>query len=136
MPRFMMLMYPNVTEEQYEEGVRAEDAGAMSKFNQTLIQAGVLLALDGLHPASKGARVTLAGGKPTITDGPFTEAKELVGGYWLIDVKSKEEAFEWASRAPINEGDVIEVRQVFEMEDHGPDVQAAWNESSHPSAGS
>jgi len=136
MPRFMMLMYPNVTEEQYEEGVRADDAGAMSKFNQTLIQAGVLLALDGLHPASKGARVTLAGGKPTITDGPFTEAKELVGGYWLIDVKSKEEAVEWASRAPINEGDVIEVRQVFEMEDHGPEVQAAWNESRHPSAGS
>ena len=136
MPRFMMLMYPSVTEEQYEEGVRAEDAGAMSKFNQTLIQAGVLLALDGLHPASKGARVTLAGGKPTITDGPFTEAKELVGGYWLIDVKSKEEAVEWASRAPINEGDVIEVRQVFEMEDHSPEVQAAWNEGSHPSAGS
>ena len=132
MPRFLMLMYPNVTEEQYEEGVQAEDAGAMSKFNQTLIQAGVLLALDGLHPASKGARVTLAGGKTTITDGPFTEAKELVGGYWLIDVTSKEEAVEWASRAPINEGDVIEVRQVFEMEDHGPEVQAAWNEQAHP----
>ena len=132
MPRFMMLMYPNITEEQYEEGVRAEDAGAMSKFNQSLIQAGVLLALDGLHPASKGARVTLAGGKTTITDGPFTEAKELVGGYWLIDVTSKEEAVEWASRAPINEGDVIEVRQVFEMEDHGPEVQAAWDEQAHP----
>jgi hypothetical protein len=136
MPRFMMLMYPNVSEQQYEEGVRAEDAGAMAKFNQTLIQAGVLLALDGLHPASKGARVTLAGGKTTITDGPFTEAKELVGGYWLIDVKSKEEAVEWASRAPINEGDVIEVRQVFEMEDHGPEVRAAWDEASHPAAGS
>jgi hypothetical protein len=133
MPRFMMLMYPNVTEQQYEEGVRSEDAGAMSKFNQTLIQAGVLLALDGLHPPSKGARVSLAGGKTTITDGPFTEAKELVGGYWLIDVKSKEEAVEWASRAPINEGDVIEVRQVFEMEDHGPEVRAAWDEASHPS---
>ena len=132
MPRFMMLMYPNVTEEQYEEGVRAEDAGAMSKFNQSLIQAGVLLALDGLHPASKGARVTLAGGKTSVTDGPFTEAKELVGGYWLIDVKSKEEAVEWASRAPINEGDVIEVRQVFEMEDHGQEVQAAWNEQARP----
>jgi hypothetical protein len=132
MPRFMLLMYPNITEEQYEEGVNAEDAGAMSKFNQTLIQAGVLLALDGLHPTSKGARVTLAGGKTTVTDGPFTEAKELVGGYWLIDVTSKEEAVEWASRAPINEGDVIEVRQVFEMEDHGPEVQAAWDEHAHP----
>ena len=133
MPRFMMLMYPNVTEEQYEEGVRAGDAGAMARFNQTLIQAGVLLALDGLHPPSKGARVTLAGGRTSITDGPFTEAKELVGGYWLIDVKSKDEAVEWASRAPINEGDVIEVRQVFEMEDHGPEVGAAWDEASHPS---
>ncbi len=132
MPRYLMLMYPNVTEEQYEKGVRAEDAGAMSRFNQTLIQAGVLLALDGLHPPTKGARVSLAGGKTTVTDGPFTEAKELVGGYWLIDVKSKEEAVEWASRAPINEGDVIEVRQVFEMEDHGPEVQAAWDEQAHP----
>jgi hypothetical protein len=136
MPRFMMLMYPNITEEQYEQGVGADDAGAMAKFNQSLIQAGVLLALDGLHPTSKGARVTLAGGSKTVTDGPFTEAKELVGGYWLIDVKSKEEAVEWASRAPINEGDVIEVRQVFEMEDHGPEVRAAWDEASHPSAGS
>jgi hypothetical protein len=132
MPRFLMLMYPNITEEQYEQGVDANDAGAMVKFNQTLIQAGVLLALDGLHPTSKGARVTLAGGNTTVTDGPFTEAKELVGGYWLIDVTSKEEAVEWASRAPINEGDVIEVRQVFEMEDHGPEVQAAWNEQAHP----
>ena len=132
MPRFMMLMYPNITEEQYEQGVGADDAGAMTKFNQSLIQAGVLLALDGLHPTSKGARVTLAGGSKTVTDGPFTEAKELVGGYWLIDAKSKEEAVEWASRAPINEGDVIEIRQVFEMTDHSPEVQAAWNEQAHP----
>ena len=104
MPRFMMLMYPNVTEEQYEEGVRAEDAGAMTKYNESLIKAGVLLALDGLHPASKGARVTLAGGKTSVTDGPFTEAKELVGGYWLIDVKSKEEAVEWAKRCADQRG--------------------------------
>jgi hypothetical protein len=132
MPRFMMLMYPNITEEQYEQGVREQDAAAMVKFNETLIQAGVLLALDGLHAASKGARVTLAGGKTTVTDGPFTEAKELVGGYRLVDVKSKEEAVEWASRAPINEGDVIEVRQVFELEDHGPEVRAVWSEQAHP----
>jgi hypothetical protein len=132
MPRFMMLMYPNITEEQYEQGVGADDASAMTKFNQSLIQAGALLALDGLHPTSKGARVTLAGGSKTVTDGPFTEAKELVGGYWLIDVKSKEEAVEWASRAPINEGDVIEIRQVFEMSDHSPEVQAVWNEQVHP----
>jgi len=132
--RFMMLMYPNVSHEQYEKGVRAEDAGPMMKFNESLAQAGVLLALDGLHPTSRGARVGRAGGGTTVTDGPFTEAKELVGGYWLVDVKSKEEAVEWASRAPINEGDVIEIRQVYEMEDHGPEVQAAWKESIHPSA--
>ncbi len=132
--RFMMLMHPNISEEQYADGPSAEDVAPMMKFNQTLIQAGVLLALDGLHPTSKGARVTLAGGKTTVTDGPFTEAKELVGGYWLIDVKSKEEAVEWASRAPINEGDVIEIRQVYEMSDHGPEIQAEWEESIHPSA--
>jgi hypothetical protein len=130
MPRFMLLMYPNVTHEQYEQGVRADDAGPMMRFNETLMQAGALLAIDGLHPASKGARVTLAGGRTTVTDGPFTEAKELVGGYWLIDVKSKEEAVEWASRAPINEGDVIEVRQVFEIEDHSAEVQATMSELS------
>ena len=78
----------------------------MAKFNQSLIQAGVLLALDGLHPASKGARVTLAGGKHDVTDGPFTEAKEVVGGYWIIEVKDQDEAVEWASRAPLSEGDV------------------------------
>ena len=132
MPRFMMLIYPNITEEQYEEGVSAEDAGAMQKFNEALTQAGVLLALDGLHPASKGARVGVKGGKKTVTDGPFTEAKELVGGYWLIDVKSKEEAVEWASRAPIDEGDVIEVRQVFEMSDFDQDVQDAAQLSQEP----
>ena len=131
MPRFMMLMYPNVTEAQYEEGVRAEDAGAMSKFNQTLIQAGVLLALDGLHPASKGARVTLAGGKPTITDGPFTEAKELVGGYWIIQARSKEEAVEWAARAPVGDG-TIEVRQIADGSDYSPDVEAASKLSQDP----
>jgi hypothetical protein len=130
--RFMMLMHPNISHEQYEQGLSSADVAPMMKFNQSLIQAGVLLALDGLHPTSKGARVTLAGGRTTVTDGPFTEAKELVGGYWLIDVKSKEEAVEWASRAPINEGDVIEIRQVYEMEDHSAEVQAAWDESAHP----
>ena len=134
MPRFMMLIYPNITPEQYEQGPSAEDAGQMQKFNESLTQAGVLLALDGLHPASKGARVARSGGKTTVTDGPFTEAKELVGGYWLIDVKSKEEAVEWASRAPIDDGDVIEVRQVFEMSDFGDDVQQAAQLSQEPPA--
>jgi hypothetical protein len=130
--RFMMLIYPNISDEQYEQGVSAEDAAAMNTYNEALTQAGVLLALDGLHPASKGARVTASGGKKTVTDGPFTEAKELVGGYWLIDVKSKEEAVEWATRAPIGEGDVIEVRQVFELSDFDEDVQAAAQLSQEP----
>jgi hypothetical protein len=134
MSRFMMLIYPNITDEQYEQGVSAEDAALMQKFNETLTQAGVLLALDGLHPASKGARIGVSGGKKTVTDGPFTEAKELVGGYWLIDVKSKEEAVEWATRAPIDEGDVIEVRQVFEMSDFDEDVQQAAQLSEEPPA--
>jgi hypothetical protein len=134
MPRFMMLIYPNITDEQYEQGPSAEDARAMNTYNESLTQAGVLLALDGLHPASKGARVTASGGKKTVTDGPFTEAKELVGGYWLIDVKSKEEAVEWATRAPIAEGDVIEVRQVFELSDFDEDVQAAAQLSQDPPA--
>ena len=97
----------------------------MGRYNDELTKAGVLLGLDGLHPASKGARVSFPGGKATVTDGPFTEAKELVGGYWLIQAKSKEEAVEWATRCPAADGDTIEVRQVYEMEDYSPEVQAA-----------
>jgi len=85
----------------------------------------VLLALDGLHPPSMGARVSFAGGKPTVTDGPFIEAKEVVGGYWMIQVRSKEEAIEWASRCPASENEVIEVRQVQEMSDFAADLQKA-----------
>jgi hypothetical protein len=113
--RFMMIMIPNVAEENWEPN--AEEIATMSKFNDELNKAGVLLALDGLAPTAKGARVSFAGGKPSITDGPFTEAKELIGGYWLIQARSKEEAVEWASRCPANDGDVIEVRQVYEMSD-------------------
>jgi hypothetical protein len=132
MPRFMMLMIPNISEEQYESGPTADDAAAMNKFNEALTQAGVLLALDGLHPSSKGARVTTSGGKKSVTDGPFTEAKELVGGYWVIDVKSKEEAVEWATRCPLGEGDIVEVRQVFELSDFAEDVQEAAQLSQLP----
>ena len=134
MPRFMMFIYPNITDEQYEQGPSADDAAAMQKYNEALTQAGVLLALDGLHPASKGARIAQSGGRKTVTDGPFTEAKELVGGYWLIDVKSKDEAVEWASRAPIGDGDVIEIRQVFELSDFDEDVQQAAQLSQEPPA--
>jgi len=132
MPRFMMLMIPNLTEAEYEQGPSAETVGEMMKYNESLTQAGVLLALDGLHPASKGARVAQSGGRKTVTDGPFTEAKELVGGYWLIDVKSKDEAVEWATRVPLGEGDVVEVRQVFEMSDFPEDIQRAAELSQTP----
>ena len=124
--RFMMLMIPHGYEKA-EPGAMpsAEMVAEMTKYNEALTKAGVLLALDGLHPASNGARISFSGGKPTVTDGPFTEAKELIGGYWMIRVKSKAEAVEWAARCPAGDGDVIEVRQVQEMSDFPPDVQKA-----------
>ena len=132
--RFMMFMYPGGTEGgDYAAEPSADDVGAMTAFNEELTKAGVLLALDGLHPAAKGARISFAGGKPTVTDGPFTESKELIGGYWLIDVRSKEDAVQWASRCPGGDGDVVEVRQVFEMSDFSEDVQAAAELSQVPS---
>jgi hypothetical protein len=121
--RFMMFMLPNI-EQDADWAPTAEAVAAMSKYNETLTKAGVLLTLDGLHAQSEGVRVAFSGGKHTITDGPFTEAKEMIGGYWVIQVKSKEEAVEWASRCP-GENCMIEVRQVFEMDEVPPDVQAA-----------
>src|SRR5687768_16340410 len=97
----------------------------MMKYNEDLQRAGVQLALDGLHPLSMGARVSFAGGKPRVTDGPFAEAKEVLGGYWMIQVRSKEEAIEWASRCPASENEVIEVRQVQEISDFPADVREA-----------
>jgi hypothetical protein len=127
--RFMMFMKPNVADEDY--GPTPEAVSAMMAYNEELTKAGVLLALDGLAPSSKGARVAFEGGKPTVTDGPFTETKELVGGYWIIDVKSKEEAVEWAKRVPAGDDTFeIEVRQVYEMSDFPEDVQEAAGELS------
>ena len=103
----------------------AKAVAAMMKYNESLQKAGVLLALDGLHPPSMGARVSFSGGKPKVTDGPFTEAKEVLGGYWMIQVKSKEEAIEWASRCPASDNEVIEVRQVQEFSDFPADVRKA-----------
>jgi hypothetical protein len=124
--RFMMLMIPkgyeNATPGTMPDAKAVE---AMMKYNEELQKAGVLLALDGLHPPSMGARVTFAGGKPKVTDGPFAEAKEVLGGYWMIQAKSKEEAVEWATRCPAGENEIIEVRQVQEFEDFPADVQAA-----------
>ena len=124
--RFMMLMIPKGYEKAGPGAVPdAKAVAAMMKYNESLQKAGVLLALDGLQPPSKGARLSFSGGKPKVTDGPFTETKEALGGYWMIQVKSKEEAVEWASRCPASDGDVIEVRQVFEMSDFPADVQDA-----------
>lgn len=124
--RFMMLMIPKGYESA-PPGTVPEDAEAVARmmaYNESLQRAGVLLALDGLHPPSMGARVTFVGGKPHVTDGPFTEAKEVLGGYWMIDVKSKEEAVEWAKRCPGSENETVEVRQVQELDDFPADVKA------------
>src|SRR6188474_1145019 len=124
--RFMMLMIPRGYEKAAPGAVPdAKAVAAMMKYNEALQKAGVLLTLDGLHPPSMGARVSFSGGKAKVTDGPFTEAKEVIGGYWMIQVKSKEEAIAWASRCPGSENEVIEIRQVQEMADFPPDVQQA-----------
>ena len=124
--RFMMLMIPRGYETAAPGTMPdAKAVAAMMKYNQDLMEAGVLLALDGLHPPSMGARVSFGGGKPLVTDGPFAEAKEVLGGYWMINVASREEAIAWASRCPASEDEVIEIRRVQEMEDFDPEVQAA-----------
>lgn len=124
--RFMMLMIPKGYESaapgEVPEDVAAVEA--MMAYNEALQKAGVLRALDGLHPPSMGARVSFAGGRPTVSDGPFPETKETLGGYWLIEVKSREEAIEWAKRCPASENEIIEIRQVQELADFPPDVQA------------
>lgn len=113
--RFMMLMIPNVSDEDWAP--TPEAIAQMGRYNDELAKAGVLLTLDGLQPPSTAARVSFTAGKPTVTDGPFTEAKEMIGGYWLIQARSKEEAVEWATRCPAGEGDMIEVRPVYEPDD-------------------
>ncbi len=124
--RFMMLMIPKGYENA-KPGTMPDAKGveAMMKYNESLQKAGVLLACDGLHPPSMGARVSFSAGKPKVTDGPFAEAKEVLGGYWMIQVKSREEAIEWASRCPGSDNEVIEIRQVQEMSDFPDDVKRA-----------
>ena len=127
--RFMMLLK---ADKRTEAGVlpTAKDFEVMNHYNEELVKAGVLLDGAGLHPSSKGARVTFQDGKPTVTDGPFAETKELIAGYWMIQVKSKEEAIEWAKRVPFDrlprDGRTpqIELRQMFELADF-PDVPPA-----------
>jgi hypothetical protein len=124
--RFMMLMIPKGYETAAPGTMPdAKAVEAMMKYTESMQKAGVLLALDGLHPPSMGARVSFEGGKPKVTDGPFAEAKEVLGGYWMIQVKSREEAIEWAKRCPGSGNEVVEVRQVQEMSDFPADVQKA-----------
>jgi hypothetical protein len=124
--RFMMIMIPKGYEKATPGTMPdAKAVEAMMKYNEALQKAGILLDLNGLHPPSVGARVSFSGGKPKVTDGPFTEAKEVVGGYWLIQVKSKEEAVQWAMRCPGGDNEVIEIRQVQEFSDFPADVQQA-----------
>jgi hypothetical protein len=121
----MMLMIPKGYETAAPGAMPpAEAVAAMMKYNEALKDAGVLITLDGLHPPSMGARVSFVGGKPIVTDGPFAEAKEVLGGYWMIEVKSREEAIAWATRCPASNNEIIEIRQVQEMADFPADIQA------------
>jgi hypothetical protein len=116
--RFMIMVRAS---EQTEAGVMPSEEllAAMGRYNEELVKAGVMLAGEGLQPSSKGARIQYGGDRPTVTDGPFAEAKELIAGFWLFQVKSREEAIEWLKRAPFQDGDEVEIRQVFEAEDFG-----------------
>ncbi len=122
--QFMMLMIP-LSYDTAPSDLDPERVKEMMKYNEQLKDAGVLITLDGLHPPSTGARVSFASGKPVVTDGPFTESKEVLGGYWMIDVASREEAIAWASKCPASENEIIEIRQVQEMADFSEEVQQA-----------
>jgi len=119
--RFMMLVKAS---KESEAGAlpSKELLAAMGQFNEEMAKAGVLIAGEGLQPSSKGTRVTFSGSKRTFTDGPFAETKELLAGFWMIDVKSKADALAWASRVPFTDGEVLEVRQVFEASDFPAEV--------------
>lgn len=124
--RFMMLMIPGGYEKAAPGTMPdAKAVEAMMAYNKELQHAGVLIDLNGLHPPSMGARVSFKGGKPLVTDGPFAESKEVLGGYWIIDVKSRDEAIAWAKKCPAGDNEVIEVRQIQEMEDFPEDLQKA-----------
>ncbi|MDA9436570.1 YciI family protein [Bradyrhizobium sp. CCBAU 51627] len=124
--RFMMLMIPLGYETAPADAqLDPERVAAMMRYNEELSDAEVLITLDGLHPPSTGARVSFATGAPVVTDGPFAEANEVLGGYWMIDVGSRDEAIAWAKKCPAAANEIIEIRQVQETADFPPDVQAA-----------
>ncbi|MGJ4952238.1 YciI family protein [Bradyrhizobium sp. HKCCYLS20291] len=135
--RFMMLMIPLGYERAPPDvQLDPERVAAMMRYNEALKDAGVLITLEGLHPPSMGARVSFAGGKPVVTDGPFAEAKEVLGGYWMIEVDSRAEAIVWAKQCPASDNEIIEIRQVQEMTDFSEEVQqAAAGFSELPHAG-
>ena len=134
--RFMMLMIPLGYESAPAElDLDPERVAAMMRYNQALKDAGVLITLEGLHPPVSGARVSFATGTPVVTDGPFTEAKEVIGGFWMIDVASRAEAIEWARKCPASTSEIIEIRQVQEMADFSEEVREAAATFEHPQGG-
>jgi hypothetical protein len=127
--RFMMFI--KIQPDRYDAEQRPEEFERMGRYNEELVKAGALLAGDGLQPESKGARIEFGAGGPTVIDGPYTEAKEIIGGYWIIETKTREEAIEWASRVPVNDGEVaIELRQIFELSDFPEEVQAMFEDQA------
>ena len=126
--RFMVIVKAS---EESEAGQMpsTEELNEMGKFNEELVKAGVMLAGEGLQASSKGARVKYEGDTPTVTDGPFAETKELVAGFWILQVKSKEEAIEWMKRAPFGDGAEVEIRQVAEAEDFGDEFTPEMREA-------
>ena len=134
--RFMMIVKAS---KDSEAGVLPSEKllAAMAKYNEEMVKAGVMLDGSGLQPSSKGARVKFSGGKPRVIDGPFTEAKELIAGYWLIQAKDKEEALSWVKRVPLDEGEELELRRVFEASDFADVLppeeiakEEAWREAN------
>ena len=121
--RFMVFMIPDP--KAYEAGAMPTDEAiaGMMKYNEDLAKSGILLGADGLAPSARGARIKFSGGKSTVIDGPFTETKEIIGGYWIWQCKSKAEAIEWARRCPDDQNCTIELRQIYEMSDFGPAVE-------------
>jgi hypothetical protein len=126
--RFLvMVMLTGDEKDRYETGYMGEPEmyAEMGKYNEELVKAGVMKAGDGLHPTSQGARIEFGGGSPTVTDGPFAESKELLGGYWIFETASRQEAVDWARRAPMQKGDVLVLRRIMEMDEFTPEQQQA-----------
>jgi hypothetical protein len=128
--RYMMFMKIDPATYERDPSGDTEAYAAMGRYNEELTKAGVLLALDGLQAPSEGARVEFGADGATVVDGPYAEAKEIVGGYWIIDVKTHDEAVEWAKRVPAGEGDAIELRRIFDLDDYDPAALEAHGELS------